>query len=155
MGQTLREGDPAPEFDRADQTGRHWRLSELRGRWVVLFFYPRDFSPVCTSQACAFRDSTPRLLAKGAVVLGVSGDDEASHRAFGEKHALPYPLISDADGTLAEMMGVKRRLLGLLPGRETIVIDPQGRVAIIYRSAIRGEEHATRAVAVVEGVPKA
>lgn len=151
MTRPLSEGDPAPAFEAIDHTGRVWRMSELAGRWVVVFFYPRDFSPVCTAQSCAFRDSTPRLLAKGAVVLGVSGDDEASHRAFVEKHTLPYPLLSDADGSLARMFGVKRRLLGLLPGRETVVIDPHGRVAMVYRSALHGAEHAARAVRVVEG----
>jgi peroxiredoxin Q/BCP len=126
-------------------------LSDLRGRWVVLFFYPRDFSPVCTKQACAFRDSMPRLLAKGAAVFGVSGDDAQSHRGFAERHALPYPLLSDADGSLAAQLGVKRRLFGLLPGRETIVIDPEGRVAMVYRSTLGGEEHAARAAAAIEG----
>ena len=150
MSRPLREGDAAPGFECADQTGRVWRLSELRGRWVVVFFYPRDFSSVCTKQACALRDLTPRLLAKGAVVLGVSGDDPASHRAFVEKHALPYPLMSDADGSLARLLGVRRRMFGLLPGRETVVIDPAGRVAMVYRAALRGEEHAARAVAAVE-----
>jgi len=146
----LREGDMAPDFERADQSGRVWRLDELRGRWVVLFFYPRDFSPVCTRQACAFRDLTPRLLALGATVLGVSGGDGESHRAFADRHALPYPLLSDADGSLARLFGVKRRAFGLLPGRETIVIGPSGRVVMVYRSALRGEEHAARAVAAVE-----
>jgi len=147
----IREGDEAPRFEAVDHAGRRWRMEELLGRWVVVFFYPRDFSPVCTAQSCAFRDSTPRLLAKGAVVLGVSGDDEGSHKAFIEKHALPYPLISDADGSLARAFGVKRGLLGLLPGRATVVIDPKGRVAMVYRSAFWGKEHAARAVKVVEG----
>ncbi len=153
MSRPLSKGDPAPSFEATDHTGRVWRMSELLGRWVVVFFYPRDFSPVCTAQACAFSDTTPRLMAKGAVVLGVSGDDEASHRRFVDKHTLPYPLVSDADGSLAQAFGVKRRLLGLLPGRETVVIDPHGRVAMVYRSAIQGAEHAERAVRVVEAGP--
>ncbi|MDP1662806.1 MAG: peroxiredoxin [Phycisphaerales bacterium] len=150
MRPALREGDKAPDFERTDQSGRVWRLDELAGRWVVLFFYPRDFSPVCTRQACAFRDLTPRLLALGATVLGVSGGDRESHRAFADRHALPYPLLSDADGSLARMFGVRRRVLGLLPGRGTIVIGPSGRVVTVYRSVLAGEEHAVRAVAAVE-----
>lgn len=150
MSPALRKGDKAPSFERTDQSGRMWRLDELTGRWVVLFFYPRDFSPVCTRQACAFRDLTPRLLALGATVLGVSAGDGESHRAFADRHALPYPLLSDADGSLASLFGVKRPVFGLFPARETIVIGPSGRVVMAYRSVLRGEEHAARAVAAVE-----
>jgi thioredoxin-dependent peroxiredoxin len=151
VNRPLSEGDRAPAFEATDHTGRVWRMSELAGRWVVVFFYPRDFSPVCTAQSCAFRDSTPRLLAKGAVVLGVSGDGAESHRRFAEMHSLPYPLVSDPDGSLTRAFGVKRGLLGLLPGRATFVINPAGVVAMVYRSALQGKEHATRALAVVEG----
>ena len=151
MNRPLSKGDPAPAFEATDHTGKVWRMSDLVGRWVVVFFYPRDFSPVCTAQSCAFRDSTPRLLAKGAVVIGVSGDNQESHRGFIEKHALPYPLVSDADGSLARVFGVKRRVFGLLPGREKVVIDPHGRVATVYRSALKGAEHAAAVLRAVEG----
>lgn len=150
MSRTLTEGSPAPAFERADHTGRLWRSAELLGRWVVIFFYPRDFTPACTAQSCAFRDATPRLAAKGAVILGVSGDDAASHARFIQTHQLPYPLISDADGSLAKLFGVRRSLLGLLPGRETIVINPQGKIAMVFRSATQAQEHAARALKTVE-----
>ena len=149
MSHPLRQGDAVPDFERRDQDGRLWRLSGLRGRWVVLFFYPRDFSPVCTKQACTLRDAWPQLLANGVAVLGVSGDDDASHRAFVDRHRLPYPLISDPDGSLARLLGVRRRLLGLVPGRETIVIDPAGRVAAVHRSLGDGEGHTAHALEAV------
>ncbi|HYD00290.1 MAG TPA: peroxiredoxin [Phycisphaerales bacterium] len=150
MSRPLREGDVVPDFERPDQAGRVWRLSGLRGGWVVLFFYPRDFSPVCTRQACLLRDAMPRLTAGAATVLGISAGDAASHRAFIERHQLPYPLLSDADGSLARLLGVRRRLLGLVPGRETIVIDPSGRVEAVYRALADGEGHAARALEAVE-----
>lgn len=150
MRAPLRVGDAAPAFERTDHQGRLWRSADLLGRWVVVFFYPRDFSPVCTAQACAFRDSTPRLLARGAVVLGVSRDSAESHARFAAHHGLEIPLVRDADGSLAAAFGVRRGLLGLVPGRETVVIDPAGRVAMVYRALFRGPEHAAKALEAVE-----
>ncbi|MBY0307535.1 MAG: peroxiredoxin [Phycisphaerales bacterium] len=150
MTRPLRAGDSGPEFQGADTSGRVWRSGALRDRWVVIFFYPRDFSPVCTAQACAFRDVEDRLVELGAAVLAVSRDTPAEHRRFAARHALRYPLLSDADGSLAGAFGVRRRMLGLAPGRETFVIDPSWRVAMVCRSMLRGPDHARRVVRFLE-----
>ncbi|MFN9930862.1 MAG: peroxiredoxin [bacterium] len=143
-------GAPPPHFTRNTHAGDPFTLSAHRGRWVVLFFYPRDFTPGCTAQSCAFRDGFAELSRLHAVILGVSGDSDHSHRAFATKHALPYPLISDADGSLRKLFTVPRSLLGLLPGRATYVIDPAGVVRMVFISQLRAREHAERAVHVIQ-----
>ncbi len=147
-----RVGAAAPDFSRVDHAGREVRLSGLRGRPVVVFFYPKDHTPVCTAQACAFRDAFADLSAAGAVVIGVSSDSDESHRGFAAKRALPYHLVSDADGSLAKLWGVERGLLGLAPGRATYVLDQGGVVREVFRSWWRAGAHAARALEVVRGM---
>lgn len=147
----LQVGDSVPDFSRRTHTGATFSLAALRGKWVVVFFYPKDFTPACTAQSCAFRDGFGELAALGAAVVGVSGDDDASHAKFASKHQLPYELISDADGSLRRLFGVPRSLFGLVPGRVTYAIDPAGIVRLVFNSQLRASEHATRAVAVIRG----
>jgi peroxiredoxin Q/BCP len=126
----VRVHDSAPEFRAADQSGHARTLREFRGHTVVLYFYPRDGTPGCTREACAFRDAWDRLAAAGAQVIGVSSDDVASHRRFADEHHLSFPLLADGDGRIADSYGV-RRILGF-DARVTFLIDREGRVAQVY-----------------------
>jgi peroxiredoxin Q/BCP len=149
---TIRQGDAAPDFSATCTDGRAVRLSDFRGKQsVVLFFYPADDTPICTQEACAFRDSYEAFVAAGAVVIGISGDSDASHQAFAGKHQLPFHLISDTDGALRKLFGVPRSMLGLMPGRTTYVIDQQGIVRLVFNAAFASQGHVERALAAVKG----
>ena len=129
-------GAQAPAFSLPDQNGRLRTNAEFRGRWLGLYFYPKDDTPGCTEQACTFRDDLHKLTALGAEIVGVSVDDTLSHQAFAKKYSLPFPLLADAKGELARRYGSLRDL-GLIrfARRNTFLIDPQGRVAKVYLSA--------------------
>ena len=126
-------GAPAPEFALPDADGAERRLAEWRGKWVVLYFYPKDDTPGCTMEAGKFRDSLPAFQSMNAQVVGVSLDDGASHRAFAEKHKLPFPLLVDAGGGVARRYGALSDF-GVLrfARRYTFLIDPDGRIARSY-----------------------
>jgi len=133
----LKEGDPAPDFELPADDGSVVRLSDLRGRKVVLYFYPKDDTPGCTREACEFRDRFADLEAAGAVVLGVSPDPVRSHEKFRTKYGLPFRLLADTDHRVAEAYGVwkPKPLYGrIVPGieRTTFVIDEEGRIARIF-----------------------
>lgn len=146
----LRVGDPAPPFVATSGDGSTVRLADyLSQRGVVLFFYPRNGTPVCTKQACAFRDSYARFVDAGFEVLGVSSGSRDSHLAFAGRHRLPFPLISDADGALRALYGVSN-LLGLLPRRTTYVIAPDGRIRMIFSALFASHEHVRRALAALD-----
>ena len=129
-------GAQAPGFSLPDQNGRLRTNAEFRGKWLVLYFYPRDDTPGCTEQACTFRDDLHRLTALGAEIVGVSVDDTLSHQVFSKKYSLPFALLADAKGELARRYGSLRDL-GLIrfARRNTFLIDPQGKVAKVYLSA--------------------
>jgi peroxiredoxin Q/BCP len=124
-------GAPAPDFRLQDQHGDWHTLAENRGHWVVLYFYPKDGTPGCTTEACALRDNIFAFRKLNAVVLGVSVDDVDSHREFAAKHSLPFTLLADPEKRTARDYGVLVRMLGIfeLAQRDTFLIDPQGRVA--------------------------
>lgn len=131
-------GQPAPEFRLPSDDGRTIGLKDLRGRKVVLYFYPKDDTSGCTKEACSFRDNLARLASKGAAVLGVSRDDLASHGKFRDKYGLNFPLLSDPSGKVTEAYGVWRKKN--LYGREfwgiertTFLIDEAGRIARVWR----------------------
>ena len=129
-------GEPAPDFALPDQDGRTRSLAGFRGKWLALYFYPRDDTPGCTKQACAFRDDWNKLGALGAQVVGVSVDDVESHLDFAKENRLPFPLLADAGGAVAKRYGSLRDLgLIKLARRNTFLIDPEGRVAKVYLSA--------------------
>ena len=131
-----RVGDQAPEFALPDQDGRTRNLAEFRGKWLALYFYPRDDTPGCTRQACAFRDDRHQLAALGAEVVGVSVDDVESHLDFAKEYSLPFSLLADAGGAVAARYGSIRDFgLFKLARRNTFLIDPQGRIAKIYLAA--------------------
>ncbi|MBG6235685.1 peroxiredoxin Q/BCP [Pedobacter sp. CAN_A7] len=127
----INEGQKAPDFTANDQDGNEISLSQFAGQKVVLYFYPKDSTPGCTTEACDFRDNYQSLVAQGIVVLGVSADDEASHRKFIAKHNLPFPLIADTDKKIVENYGVwveknmyGKKYMGI--ARKTFLIDEAG-----------------------------
>lgn len=147
----IEEGKPAPEFELESDSGERVRLSDLRGKPVVLYFYPKDDTPGCTTEACEFRDAYDRYRRQGVEILGVSPDDVASHVKFKSKHELPFTLLADPDHRTAEAYGVwgERRFAGktyMGINRSTFIIDENGNVA----RAMRGIKPAGHAAAVLE-----
>ena len=133
----LKEGDKAPAFTAETESGKKLSLKDLKGKAVVLYFYPKDMTPGCTTEACDFRDSFARVKKAGAVVLGVSKDSAESHLKFITKHELPFILLADTDGKLCEAYGVwkekalyGRKYMGI--ERTTFVISPQGKIQKIF-----------------------
>jgi len=142
-------GDRAPDFAARDQSGDEVRLSVLLTRGpVVLYFYPKDDTPGCTAEACAFRDEFERFVEAGAVVVGVSSDSVERHQAFAARHQLPFRLLSDRDGQLRRTYGVPKTA-GLLPGRVTYVIGTDGVVRLVFSSQLRAHAHVTEALQIV------
>ena len=144
----VREGDQAPDFALPDQHGDTCRLSDLRGRWVVVYFYPKDDTPGCTAESCSFRDSHEDFTDAGAEVIGISSDSVASHERFAAKHSLPFRLLADTDGAVRRAYGTGKTL-GLLPGRVTYVIDPEGVVRTVFSSQFGATKHHTEALAAI------
>lgn len=137
MPDTPQPGRKAPAFTLPAHTGESVRLADLKGRYVILYFYPRDNTPGCTQEACDFRDNLRRLASLDAVVLGVSTDSLASHQKFAAKFELPFRLLSDADHAVAEKYGVwvekrqyGRSYMGMQ--RATFLIDPDGKIAAVW-----------------------
>lgn len=138
-GELPRPGQAAPDFSLMDQNGKLQNLADYRGKWLVLYFYPKDETPGCTTQACAFRDDIVTLRKLGAEVIGVSIDDASRHAQFAKKHGLPFPLLADKDGVVAARYGSLMNLLVMkLAKRNTFIIDPQGRIAKVYAGADAG-----------------
>lgn len=147
---TLQVGDPSPDFTAPTQDGGSLTLSAFRGqKVVVLFFYPGDGTPVCTAEACAFRDAYADFSDAGAVVIGISSDSLASHRTFVANHRLPFRLVSDDGGAIRQAFGVPKTL-GILPGRVTYVIDKQGIVRLIFNSQLAAGRHVTESLQAVK-----
>jgi peroxiredoxin Q/BCP len=142
---SLLAGDRAPLIALPDGNGIERRSDALGGKPLVLFFYPKDDTPGCTAEACAFRDSYADLRALGAEVWGVSGDDAASHLRFAQRHNLPYPLLVDRENALRRAFGVPS-VLGLLPGRVTYVMDGEGVIRHVFNNLLDGAAHRREAV---------
>jgi len=131
----LAAGSPAPKFALLDQEAKTHTLANYRGRWVVLYFYPKDDTPGCTTEACNFRDDLPAIRALNVQILGISMDDTQSHARFAEKYRLPFPLLADTEGDVARAYGALWSIGPMrIARRHTFVIDPDGRVAKIYRN---------------------
>ncbi|HEY9806999.1 MAG TPA: thioredoxin-dependent thiol peroxidase [Candidatus Obscuribacterales bacterium] len=152
---SLQIGDLAPDFSLPDTQGNLVRLSDLKGRRVVLYFYPRDNTPGCTKEACGFRDAYSDYQAQNVVVLGISTDDAKSHAKFTTKYELPFPLLCDADAVVAQAYGsyglkkfMGKEFMGVY--RHTFVIDPNGTIERIYRK-VKPESHATEILADLPG----
>ena len=142
----LEVGMDAPGFELKDQAGETHRLEDLRGSWVALYFYPKDDTPGCTTEACDFRDNMAQISAEGGKVFGVSADDEASHRKFAEKYDLNFPLLIDLDKEVLEAYGAwgektnfGKTYMGVT--RMTYLIDPEGKIAKVWPK-VKPEGHA-------------
>lgn len=146
-------GDAAPTFTLPDQSGKPVSLGDYRGKWVVLYFYPKDGTPGCTTEACEFRDNVFAFREAGATILGISVDDVASHKKFAADHQLPFTLLADSEKKVAQSYGVLHRMLGLmeLARRETFIVDPQGRIAKHYREVDPGS-HSKQVLADLKGL---
>ncbi len=145
-------GERAPDFTLPSSRGGEVTLSKLIGQKnVVLFFYPLDDSPGCTVEACAFRDAYEEFVEAGAEVLGISSGELYEHHYFARKHALPMQLLSDARGQVRRLYGVKATL-GILPGRETFIVDKQGIVRHVFRSQLRVRQHIHEALAILRAL---
>lgn len=148
---TLQIGDLAPDFTLTDQDGEARSLSDEKGNWVLLYFYPKDDTPGCTKQACAIRDNFPLFEKLGCTVLGISIDGEKSHKKFEEKYELPFILLSDTEKKVVNAYGVwgmkkfmGREYEGTL--RTSFLIDPEGKIAKIYEN-VKPEKHAEEVLA--------
>jgi thioredoxin-dependent peroxiredoxin len=143
---SIRVGDQAPDFVLPDRTGKMVRLSEFRDhKAVVLYFYPKDDTPGCTKESCAFRDSYQDFQDAGAEVIGVSSDSAESHGRFAAKHRLPFTLLADQGGQVRKRYGVPATL-GLLPGRVTFVIGRDGVVRHVFNSQFQATQHVSEAL---------
>jgi thioredoxin-dependent peroxiredoxin len=147
----LKEGDKAPDFAVPDADGNVVRLKDLRGKKVVLYFYPKDDTPGCTKEACAFRDSFGKFRKRGIEVLGVSLDSEKSHQKFAKKFDLPFRLLADTDRALSEKYGtygekkfMGRKYMGV--NRMTFLIDEKGKIKKIYEK-VKPDDHAEEVLA--------
>jgi peroxiredoxin Q/BCP len=148
----VKSGDSVPDVELSFVENRSERLADLyRTRPVVLFFYPKNNTSICTKEACAFRDAYEDFIAAGATVVGVSGDTAASHEAFAGKHRLPFLLASDADGALRRAFGVPKTL-GLIPGRVTYVIDRAGVVRHVFSGQFVADRHVREALEAVRAL---
>lgn len=139
------DGEMAPDFELPDSTGKKTRLSGFRGKIVALYFYPKDFTPGCTTQACNLRDNFSELKKKGVVVLGVSTDDSNSHKRFGKKYSLPFELLADTDALVSKAYGVYveksfagKKFFGVK--RTTFVIGEDGKIVDII-DKVKVEDH--------------
>ena len=129
----LKVGDKAPNFSLQDQNNITHTLSDYEGQWVVLYFYPKDDTPGCTTQACDFRDAVKRIIVSKAIVFGLSLDSVTSHKLFAEKYNLPFSLLADETGEVSELYDSLRKLLSYAK-RNTFIVDPKGNIAKIYLS---------------------
>ena len=146
----LQVGDMAPEFTLPQANGELVSLSDFRGRSeVVLFFYPKDNSPVCTAEACSFRDSYEVFRDAGAEVIGISADSSQSHERFAARFRLPFVLLSDKGGVVRERYGVTKTL-GIFPGRTTYLIDREGVIRHIFSSQFLPTKHVSEALSVLK-----
>ena len=146
MSKTIKEGDKAPDFTATDGDGKTVRLKDFRGKKVVLYFYPKDDTPGCTKEACAFRDSYSKFRRRGIEVLGVSLDSEKSHQKFAKKYDLPFHLLADTDRAVSDKYGTygEKKFMGrtyMGNHRMTFLIDEKGKIKKIF-SKVKPEEHA-------------
>lgn len=142
----LKVGDQAPEFILKDEQGNNRLLKEYRGKWVVVYFYPKDDTPGCTKEACGIRDSFHAFTKAGITVLGVSKDTPESHAKFKEKYSLPFTLLADTEKHMIVAYGASR---GYMTARITYIIDPEGKIAKAY-SKVTPADHAAEILSDVE-----
>lgn len=149
---SLKKGDTIPEFTLKDQHGNSFHITDLIGKKpIVLFFYPKDYTPGCTKEVCSFRDSYEEFTELGAEVVGISSDSESSHRKFATTFNLPYVLLSDTRKEVRRLFKIENSLFNLLPGRETYVVDVEGKVAMVFNS-MSPSHHMTKALKAIKSM---
>ncbi|MFI8380497.1 peroxiredoxin [Leeuwenhoekiella sp. NPDC079379] len=141
----IKLGDKLPVFELENQHAEMFSSTTIESKAVVIYFYPKDFTPGCTAEACEFRDKYEDFKDVGAEVIGVSSDDTVSHAKFSKRHKLPFIMLSDTKGKVRKQFGVKSSLMGLLPGRETFVFDKSGSLIMRYNS-IKSKNHISKAL---------
>jgi peroxiredoxin Q/BCP len=147
----LAVGDAVPNFILKDQSGKPFDIKDEVGKKIlVIYFYPKDESMVCTKEACAFRDSFNDYTKAGAQVIGINGGTVESHKAFTEHYKLPFILLSDTDNKVLKLFGVKNMLF--MTGRQTFVVDLKGKIAYAHAAMMEGAEHSKQALAVVQSL---
>jgi len=150
LADQVQSGAAAPDFELKDQDGQMHSIEDYRGKWVALYFYPKDGTPGCTTEACEFRDHIFAFRDANCQILGVSLDDEESHKTFSEEHGLPFPLLADTTGTTADAYGVKSKMMGMtVAKRQTFLIDPEGNIAKHY-SEVDPDTHSKQVLADLE-----
>lgn len=150
----MKEDDKLKPFTAIDQNGEEFDASKYIGNHpLVIYFYPKDFTPGCTKEACSFRDRYEDFQELGAEVIGISGDSENSHKRFAKKHNLPFTLLSDQNGQLRKHFGVKKTLLGLIPGRETFIFDAEGTLLLRFNS-LNAEPHIRKALKTLKDIKR-
>lgn len=148
----MKLNDTLKPFKATDQNGKEFDASKFIGhKPLVIYFYPKNFTPGCTTEACSFRDNYQDFLDLGAEVIGISGDSESSHKRFAKKHNLPFILLSDKDGNLRKKFGVKKNLLGLLPGRETFIFDKEAKLILRFNS-LDAKPHIRKALKTLKSI---
>mgnify|MGYP003646236171 FL=1 len=142
----LQVGDKIPNFKGKDANGIDFDIESIIGKKpIVIYFYPKDNTSICTAQACSFRDQYEEFTELGAEVIGISSDSVDSHKDFAKEHQLPFILLSDSDKKIKTLFGVPAALFGLLPGRVTYVVDKNGLITLIFNS-IKGQNHIVKAL---------
>jgi peroxiredoxin Q/BCP len=150
--QTLKTGDQVPDFTLPDQDGHPFHLRDYVGKkYLVIYFYPKDESPVCTKEACSFRDNYDAFTKKGAMVIGINGGSVASHHSFQQSHQLPFSLLSDSANRVLKLFGVKGSFG--LTGRKTFVVDRSGKIVYTFSAMLQGTKHEEEALAHIPGNP--
>jgi peroxiredoxin Q/BCP len=148
---SLKLGNLAPVFSLPDQDGTTHKLADYRGQWVLVYFYPKDDTPGCTTEACGFRDNLPRFTDSNVVVLGISTDSVKSHKKFAEKHGLPFTLLSDEDKKVVEAYKVwgEKKFMGrtyMGTNRMSFLVNPEGKLVKIYEK-VKPADHPTEVLA--------
>jgi peroxiredoxin Q/BCP len=145
----IKTGDVAPDFTLSSQNGTPVSLKDFRGQSVVLYFYPKDDTPGCTAESCAFRDQYEVFKSAGAEVIGISGDSPASHQKFADKYKLPFTLLSDQGDKVRNVYGAKA-MFGLFPGRITYIIDGNGIVKHVFDSMLNFQGHVEESLKILK-----
>ena len=154
-GDQIRVNAVAPDFTLLDQTNEKRSLSDFRGQWLVLYFYPMDFTPGCTTEACSFRDNWRQIESMDASVVGISVDDTMTHKAFAQKNKLPFTLLADPEGVVAEKYGALYLFMGVkMARRHSFIIGPEGRVRKVY-THVDLDDHAEQVIEDLEALQKA
>lgn len=147
---SLNLGDSVPDFKLTDQNGELFDINSVKGKSnLVVYFYPKNFTPGCTKEACSFRDNFQDFQDLGAKVIGISSDSKKSHERFAKKYNLPFTLLSDEKGTVKRKFGVKNNLFGLIPGRETFVFNKDGMLIFNFNS-MNAERHIKQALSILK-----